>query len=165
MTAYAASATYSDSASGTGLDIGLTISPVSYEIRIIRFEYGLVGLNFGVSGGTATLTPVTGIRYTTGTASGGTAITPSPLRQGSATASATSRYGTVSSTGTQVRVAQMTPIPWTDVPSGAGYDFPLDVTVSPGSVMMFALSSYHSTGTMQIGLTAYFEELRLAWHY
>lgn len=165
MTSYASAAIYSDGSSGVGLTIGMTISPVLYEIRLVRFEYGLVSLNFSSSGGLATISPIRALRYNTGTASGGTAVTPSPMRQGSAAASATSRFGTVTSSGTGIDVAQMPVLPWSDSPQSQNYDFPLDITVSPGGVVYFRMESYHSTGTMQIAMTAYFEELRMAWHY
>lgn len=177
MTAYSTSATVAFSGPGlsTTPQIWCTVAPGSFETKIILIEYGMFSIGDDYTGGNAIVgwTPRF-YRYSGGVASSGTSVTPLPLRQGSAAASATSRVGSsVSITGTQALIAY---------PSGQGsgsggstnlnYQFPFDLTVTPGSV--FALS----TGTItldgvpsannisgSIRLNVYFEELRLSWPY
>jgi hypothetical protein len=114
-------------------------------------------------------------RYTGGSASGGTALTPVALRQGSAAASATSRFGSGTSvSGTGAYFANMPPLGVGNFgnisdPPLATYTFPADFTVAPGSVLSFQTGTFGAGGDGTIGgvfrIFVYFEELRLTWPY
>lgn len=182
MTAYstAASTTFSGTISTANstqlIPVRFTVAPVAYEVRIARIDYNISGQT--VSGGSS---PSVGMwafpkiyRYTSGSASSGSTLTPPALRQGSSVASATVRYGSATTvSGTQESFG---PAPnlgylgntWPDTQT---YEFLSDFTVAPGSVFVFDSSpgiqanqtGVNIGGTMKVSI--FFEELRLTWPY
>jgi hypothetical protein len=152
----------------------ISVSPVSYEVKILTLEYSMRNSLSTTGSGPAAWGYPQLYRYNSGTASGGSSLTPAPLRNGTAAASTTSRQGNnVSISGTQLFLGETSYVGAVNVyPQAGNYTFPADVTVSPGSV--FALSirigaadgqSSSSTVSGSIRLKVYFEELRLSWPY
>lgn len=152
-----------------------TLAPGSFEIKITQVDYGVVS----VAASDTQITPHVGYaptiyRYASGTASGGTTATPMALRQGSASPSTATRWGTgVSVSGTQTLLYSPLPVTATNsANSSKSYVFPSDLIVSPGGVLSFVTGGMGTGGSGGIGATitatiqviVYFEELRLAWH-
>lgn len=175
MTFYVMSTTESHSVTaGTTVASRIyALSPVSSEIRITQLYWAMLG----VSGSDETFTPVFGYapsvyRNTGGSASGGTTVTPTPLRSDATAASTTARWGSaVSISGTQTYVYSPLPLTGSNTTAASNtYKFPSDFIISPGAVFSFATGGIFGTGssgatingTVQVQL--YFEELRLSWH-
>lgn len=158
MTTYVASGVYHFS--GTE-NASLCVKAGAYELKIARIEvvtYGAVEMGFGGNLITS--------RSVGASLSGGSSLTPVPMRQGSPDASATARFGAVSVSGTTTFLSQQ----WIANTSLVGYEFPFDLTVYPGSaaVVTLAPNGTDSSGNpvvTSVLLTVYFEELRLSWHY
>lgn len=176
MTAYVAADTVSFSLAAGTVSAWqyFTVSPVSFEIRIISLEYGFQSV--GTTSGTfIAVTRPSVFRCTGSTTSGGSSVPPIAMRQGAPTPSATSRFGPVSVSGTAVYVTNVPPLSVGNTttvlsadPTATTYSFPSDFTIAPGSV--FSFQTYFSVGgSGTIGgdfrMAIYFEELRLAWHY
>lgn len=175
MTAYLSSGTvnFSAAAGVNTATIRYTLSPGSFEIRILSIEYGLQSVGTSGTNYLAVSRPLLN-RYSAGSASGGSAITPVALRQGSAAASASSRFGTgVSVSGTSVYIVNLPPISVSNYfsvsdPAAVTYQFPVDLTVAPGSVFSIeGLVGAGGDGTISgfVRMNIYFEELRLTWPY
>jgi len=140
----------------------------SYELKVSQIEF--TGWNYNHF-----YVLASAYRYTGATLSGGTAITPAPLREGSAPATATARAGG-SVTGTQIRLSSQytggsgNPTPGTNPPVntfGLTMNYPFDLTIAAGSAVAIGIYNY-TTGSGASGqgsVTIYFEELRLSWHY
>jgi hypothetical protein len=179
MTAYVVSitttASFDFSGSGPADPIFLSFSPVLYETKLLQIEYTLTNVNDTYDG---SITPVMQFtpaiyRYSTGTASGGTAVTPVALRQGASASSTTSRWGTgVAVSGTATHIASLSPLktsPTIDI--GETYKSPFDLTVSPGGVFLFTTGSIGGSGASsatnsgRVQIVFYFEEFKLAWRY
>lgn len=175
MTAYVFSTTDSMSvtAGNSASSRIYALSPGSFEIKITQIYYSM--MNIGTTENT--FLPVFGYaptvyRYSGGSASSGTSVTPIGLRASAASPSTTARWGTgVSISGTQTLMYY--PLPLTGSSSNQAsvtYAFPSDFIISPGSVFAFVTGNIFGTGsggatisgTVQVQL--YFEELRLAWH-
>jgi hypothetical protein len=169
MTAYVAASTL-DWSGGTVLFFAVRAG--TYEIKISRIEYGIPGISGG-SQPTAAIRP-TIYRYTTGTISGGSAITPAPLSQGAPAATSTAAMG--QSMTISGAITRFTDLPAQSISSGATtvssvggfgtYTPAFDCTISPGSVFVLQMGwSLSGGGTATAVAGVYFEELRLAWHY
>lgn len=173
MTTYAAATTQTFTGTvGNTFNVALAISPVLYEIRVTRIEVAFVEMtstNVSVTNPTAWSYKNQLHRRISGTASGGTAFTPTPMRQGAAAASSTARFGTLSLTGTDVFIASASVLGWsTGDPLAMTYETPFDLTFSPGSPFVFTMFiTITGGGTLTItpAITCYFEELRLSWPY
>lgn len=173
MTLYAAATTQTFTGTvGSTFDIALAISPGSYEVRMTRIEVAFVEMsttNPNVTSPTAWSYKNQLRRRVGGSASGGTAFTPTPLRQGAVASSSTARFGTLSLTGTDVFVASAGLLGWaTGDPVALTYETPFDLTFSPGSPFIFTMFiTVTGGGTLTItpAVTCFFEELRLSWPY
>jgi hypothetical protein len=176
MTAYVAgnTETYSSTAGTSAPAKVFALAPQSFEVKLMTIEYGIQQVGTSGTNYQSVVRPSLW-RYTSGSASGGAALTPIALRQGSAAASATSRFGSGTSvTGTGVYIATMPPLGVGNYgniadPALATYTFPADFTVSPGSVLSFQTGGFGAGGDGTIGgvfrIFVYFEELRLTWPY
>lgn len=176
MTAYVAGNTesYSSSAGASAASKIFALAPQSFEVKIMSIEYGISQVGTSGTNFQSVVRPAA-YRYTSSSPSGGTALTPVALRQGSATASATSRFGSGTSvSGTSVYIETMPPLGVGNYgaisdPALATYSFPADFTVSPGSVFVFQTGGFGAGGDGTIGgvfrIFVYFEELRLTWPY
>lgn len=175
MTAYVLSTTVSVSvtAGNSATPRTYALSPTSSEIKITQIYYSMV--NIGTTDNA--FLPVFGYaptmyRYSGGSVSGGTAVTPIGLRAGAAAPATTARWGTgISISGTQTLLYYPLPITGsTSNQAAVTYSFPSDCIVSPGSVLSFETGNIFGTGsggatisgTVQVQI--YFEELRLSWH-
>jgi hypothetical protein len=157
MTAYVASTVFNIEL-GQGYGPALTVRAGSYEMKIARIDIGAQD----ASGDGDVIQPQIS-RYINSNPTGGSALTPQPLRQGAPSATATCRAGQLTVPGTGVILASLP-----DIPSGSqAYEPPFDCTVSPGSLIHVYIG-WHLIGGGSI-ITAvvnvYFEELRLSWHY
>lgn len=142
-------------------DKSLALKAVTYEIRVVRVEVENDDYEFNAASGAYDYYPLTTdiFRYTSGTPSGGTAVTPSPLRQGAPAATATSWSGATAPAGTATTVGRN----FAGSPSIGTWDPPGDLTLSLGAVLFLP-----TPGTITQGAASYqiyFEELRLSWHY
>lgn len=161
MTAYLSSSTISFSSGGV---VWVAVRAGSYELKMSRFEYGIVGL----SGGTAPTAAVrpTIYRYAGASVSGGSATTPMPLRQGAPVTTATARIGqplTVTGTSSYLTVCNNH---LNTAASLVTYEPVYDLTVSPGSAFVAQFGwQISGGGTADLQANVYYEELRLAWHY
>lgn len=155
MTAYVVASTqnFPVQASGT---LYLAIRAGSFEVKINRVEYGVLG-------GQGSILPAL-YRYAGSTISGGTALTPPPLRQGAPAATATARMGALTLAGTQSYFTHISAA--LGGGSMSNYTPAYDITISPGSAFVMAGGyANQGNGTITFAMNAYFEELRLAWHY
>lgn len=177
MTTYSLSASVSGSVttpSGfvtTSIPLIFAVSPVAFEIKVRAVDYSMDGWDKSNSNSNTRWWAYPKVyRYESGSASGGSSLTAIPTRQGSAAPSATCRGGNLSLSGTQRPLASAQ-----YVTSGGGnnmnkVEFPVDITVSPGSMFVFNCgtltdSSDNQTSTITMRVGIYFEELRLAWPY
>ena len=152
MTGYTASVvqttTFSTSPVAT-----VAITPVTYQIRIAKIEayiggsYSSVFPEFKVS------------KYLGGSVSGGTTVTPRPLRDGAPSSSATVKSG-VTPSGTLSQIVDQT-----NVSGSLSYQFTFDCILSPG-VSVFYASMAGGTdaggGGYIASLLITYEELHLA---
>jgi len=177
VTTYSLSASVAGSVStpsgfvATSLPLIFSISPVSYEIKVRSVDYSMDGWGTSAPNSNTRWWAYPKVyRYASGSASGGSSLTAIATRQGSAAASSTCRGGNLSLSGTQQPLASA---PY--VTSGGGnnigkVEFPVDITVSPGSMFVFNSgtltdSSDSQTSSITMRVSIYFEELRLAWPY
>jgi hypothetical protein len=150
MTTYSASvATTSGSATG----LALAVTAGSYEMRVPQ-----VTISVGTTGTGVVCAGV--VNYYTGTASGGSTVAVTPLREGSVAATATAKSGGTA-LGTQNILAEQ---------GGTGglnftYQPPFDTIISPGSTLLVTLTISTAEVQQSLSIVAYFEELRLSWHY
>jgi hypothetical protein len=178
MTAYsvAVQTTFASTIANSGnVDLNFAIVPGLYEIKVSSIEYSM--LNTVQTTASQYAPSAWGYpevyRNNGGSASGGTAITPSPLRHSAAAASATSRVGTGTTvSGTPVFLTATPNFGNITFPLSANYAFPYDVTVAPGSSFLFSIvtrvndgGSGGATITATVRIAMYFEELRLSWPY
>lgn len=129
----------------TGNPTTVGVIAVTYQLRITKIEV------------VANSSPWLNIfRYTSAGLSGGSSVTPVPMRQGAPAATATAKSG-ASATGTGTLI----------LTRGAGsidYQWPFDLLISPGSGLFLvgAVSSGSTTVSGSLGsVTLYFEEPRL----
>ena len=162
MTAYIASFNTS-LATASGATTWLSVTANNFELKLVQAEISIANIYFSSTGGSV-IAGAKVYRYDGGTASGGSALTPAPLRQGGPAATATARSGGVSFSGTQRVITQQT----SGIPAAITYAPPFDLTVSPGSSLVLSLacpSNQPSVTFTGCYLALHFEELRLSWHY
>jgi hypothetical protein len=157
MTAYVANTGVSSSGS-------LTVTPVSSEIRIAQVSFN------SADGGTGSGNTIQCSTYLVGGTSGGTAVTPLPMRQGAPAATATSKSGAtwtsitnvlsvVTGSGPTLTYTDGTTGYYTTTVSGA-WQPPFDLIISPGTTLYA-----QANGNSGVFLFIHFEELRLSWPY
>jgi hypothetical protein len=164
VTAYAVNSTVratGGTASHTSAGL-VAVTAGSFELKLTRIEAWTapvitVSGDFWAGDVTAPIS-----RYS-GAASGGTAITPLPMRQGAPPSTATGRYANpLTVGGTSSLLAGF----YTGATATSSYDFPLDVTISPGSsIVVQPYLGTTSGNSYEALIVIYFEELRLTWHY
>lgn len=156
MTTYVAARNFAQ----TGVP-SLGVLAGTYPVRIAQIEF------YGVyaAGGTSPATSVaTSVYNCTGASfSGGTTITPVPMRGGAPASTATAKYSYSSMSGTKSFLTIITA-------GGAGsattstYTFPFDYIIPPGNAIDVSaqgtLSSQYAWA-----VAVYYEELRLAWSF
>lgn len=144
---------------GSGVP-SIGVLAVTYPIRVSRVEFygGLAG-----SSPSPPTTVVTFVNNISGAGfSGGTSITPLPMRGGAPPSTATSKYGYTSS-GTKVFLAPISAGGGAG-PTSSNYSFPFDYIVPPGSAVdVSQAGSLTSSYTWMVAI--YYEELRLAWSF
>jgi hypothetical protein len=141
------------------------IKPNTYEMRFTQLVAANIGTNY---------IEIDFYRQTGSTLSGGSAVTPTPLRDGAQPCSATARYGaslTVSGTALPLFLV------YENSASGSVSYYgglesesagavtgssPLPITVAPGGVFYVTFSSAY---TLYTYVTIFFEELRLQGSY
>jgi hypothetical protein len=151
MTAYVVGQTFTNGQ-------GIVLTANQFEVRVGRIEL------FATS---ETFYTITGY---SGAGSGGSVLTPLPLRGGAPACTAFTRTGfqaagtesffTEISVGTHERNPDNS---ISGVPASSSYDFPFDYILRPGSSVAIEILLSES-GEKQV-ITVYFEELRLSWHY
>lgn len=157
MTAYAASFTTSVSpASGI-----LTITPgATYQVRVARIEVSAPGVT--IAGAPTVIAMKV---YPSSTPTGGTTLTPLPMRGGAPASTATVKSG-ASISGTNVVLHQEGATDSGGVGSSRDinttYSSPFDLILSSGSALSLSFDSPYGSGWTWT-LVVYFEELRLAW--
>lgn len=112
---------------------------VSYQIRLARVEA------VGLSTGSPTLTVT---RYTGGSVSGGSLVTPAPMRSGAPASACVARSAPSTPSGTAVIIFSTIGTVWEPT---------FDVLMSPGTIIYVSANSV---------VTLYYEEQRqLSWSY
>jgi hypothetical protein len=151
----------------TGLNTSagsLTLTPVSYDVKIAH-----VGFTSS-DGGTGSGNILQCSTHLVGGTSGGTAVTPLPMRQGALAATATSKYGTtwtsivstlgvVTGSGPSFSYTNGTTNFYSTTVSGT-FQPTFDLILSPGSTLWTSVG-----GNGGVYLFIYFEELRFSWPY
>lgn len=135
----------------------IAIKAVNYEVRILHAEFQ----NLVQNSTSGWLIIWSDINVCTGaTLSGGTAVTPAPMRGGSTAASAQCKSGSVS-----VSWATMSAVSHTmsTAPTFSTWDPPADIILAVGSALYIAGASGNITND-NLTINVYFEELRLSWH-
>lgn len=152
--------------SGSGATVTLTVAPgTDYPVRIAKIEVGGYDFQTVSSGGYvgASVGYGSGV-YTGGVLTGGTAITPLPMRSGSPAATATARSGG-SVSGTFVDIHAEEQVQYAAGAASAAlnstYSPAFDLILESGST--FYLSAF--SGTSVDCAAIYFEELRENWSY
>jgi len=111
---------------------------------------------------TSTLLPFAIYHYTGATLSGGTTITPAPLRDGAPAASASAKINpTITGTSSLLHAE------FQNSTALLSYKFPFVVIIAPGNAILLS-TTQTTTGSGAYNILAaniYFEELRLAWSY
>lgn len=172
MTVYSISATYSQDAGtgGSSATVSIILLPGSLDVRVMQYDYTVDSwsTNVSVANPASWTFGNKARRNIGGTASGGTLITPTPMRQGAAAASATCRYGiATTSGGTSAFINALPDVPY---PGGGfnSYVWPQDLVISPGSMLVVSFPATwtgSATTTLLTSATLYFEELKLSWPY
>ncbi len=157
MTTYSAARNFG----GTG-GSGLGVLAGTYPVRISKIEFWgsrVVGGTTGTQIVYASVTHCAGASF-----SGGTSITPLPMRGGAPPSTATVKYGYSSVSGTKsflTIISTGSPGP-SGSPSTANYTFPFDYILAPGSAI-----DVNGGGTLDNtynwAINIFYEELRLAW--
>lgn len=166
MTAYVATTSFSFNGSTTA---SLAVRAGTFEMKINKVDFGITVQNTGSVGGVGGMGPSIK-RFSSGTISGSTSVTPQPLRQGSLATTATARGVTVSVSGSGTLIATAAGLTASADPgfgfANSTYEPPFDFTVSPGGVFQVVVDCGANGTTSATGtITAYYEELRLSWHY
>ena len=151
MTTYIAANKFGTSGSPT-----LGVAAGTYPVRIVRIEF------FGAQGIPPNSTPAYAYvyNYTGASFSGGTTITPVPMRGGAPPSTATAKYGYTSLSGTKSFLTIIS----TGGGSGASttsYTFPFDYILPPGSALSTDGQITLNT-SVAWAVAIYYEELRLA---
>lgn len=167
MTAYTAYG----SASSAGAPV-FALKPVTYPIRIARIDMAANGW-------------VTFVFYhkPAATISGGTTVTPLPLRGGAPASTITCRSGlaaTTISTGTTTITSMVVGsestmdngaggVNWIAQPGSQQYSLPFDYIVAIGDVFIVYIATAAANGSFTPATSGsaavYFEELRLSWSF
>lgn len=140
----------------------MAIYPNTYEIRVPLIEFQAFYYDTSSSGIPSTLTG--GIWVGTAVSSG-SAYTPVPLRQGSPTSTATAKVGYTSSVPTNQLANYITTL--YDSAANFTYQPPFDTIIQPGSMLLIEWNFPTTGGTAFAGggVTVFYEELRLSWHF
>lgn len=149
---------------------GLGILAGTYRLRLVKVE--------GISTAGQASPSAWISRYSGATLHGATSATCVPMRQDGPSATATASYTTAVFSSPNYTPSGSAPsgtatilsyIAGVAAPGVASYEFPLDLTVSPGSALWFSLippgTSYSNSGYWLAYLNVYFEELREDWTF
>lgn len=123
----------------------ISLQPVNYQIRLVKFEFFSSYYPAYVS-----LTV-----YSGATVSGGTVTTPLPFRAGASPATTVAKIAPTVSGGTNATIH----FDYAAAYSAGSYQLPFDLIIAPGSVILLSLTN---SGTYSVTGSIYFEELHLA---
>lgn len=158
MTAYTATFTNWPAVSA-GISLGVIAG--TYPCRIARIE---ITCGFGAF--------YEVLNYSGAAFSGGTTVTPLPLRGGAPATTATAKSSmTMTGTATlitapHVGTTQVSGTTTTGVPETLAYDFPFDYIIPTGSGIYVTNLPFNSSTSPTINsLAIYYEELRLSWSF
>lgn len=159
MTAYSSGFYWVQTGTAATSYVNMLVTAGTYPCRIRQIEY------FGGSNSQFQI-----INYVSPSYTGGTAITPLPMRGGAPASTATAKVNVRSiPTGTasplNVQVVGAPGAAGTTVPGSTNYSFPFDYILPPGSAVFAQVLPGLVTNFWNYCINIYYEELRLSFSF